>query len=93
MFYLPNEITLPGPFPVSSWSLKVSKSRKQKYFFSILPKNEQKTFALVGRSNFDKYFVRFLGESKTSIFPFEIHWPLALGNIGCQDSKGVIKIK
>ena len=49
-------------------TLKVSKSRKQKYFFSILPKNEQKTFALVGRSNFGKYFVRFLGESRTVIF-------------------------
>jgi hypothetical protein len=54
-----------------SWRLKVSKSRKQKYFFSILPKNEQKGFALVGRSNFGKYFIRFLGELRTSSFAFE----------------------
>jgi hypothetical protein len=53
--------------------LKVSKSQKQIFFFSILPKNERKTFALVGRSNFGKYFVRFLGESRISIFAFEIY--------------------
>ena len=57
----------------------VSKPRKQKCVFSILPKNERKTFALVGRSNFGKYFVRFLGDSRTSIFAFEIYWPLGFG--------------
>ena len=49
-------------------SLKVSKSRKQKHFFSLLPKNEQKTF--VGSSNKDKYFVRFLGRIKNKYFCF-----------------------
>ena len=43
--------------------------------FWILPKNERKTFALV-RSNSGKYFIRFLGESRTSILAFEINWPL-----------------
>jgi hypothetical protein len=30
-------------------SLATGQYRKQKYFFSILPKNEPKTFALLGR--------------------------------------------
>ena len=38
-----------------------------------------KTFALVGRSNFGKYFVFcFLEESRTSIFALEICWPLGV---------------
>ena len=43
---------------------------------NIFSQFSQKTNDLVGRSNFGKYFVRFLGESRTSIFAFEINWPL-----------------
>ena len=46
------------------------------WYPQFFQKMNEKTFALVGRSNFGKYFVRFLGESRASIFAFEIYWPL-----------------
>ena len=57
--------------------LKVSEFRKEKYLFSILPKNErnicQNLTYLLGQ----KFFVHFLGELRKNIFAFEIYWPLA----------------
>jgi hypothetical protein len=45
--------------------LKDRKSQKQTALFSILPKNEQKSSAIVARAELGKYFVRFLEESRT----------------------------
>ena len=54
--------------------LKVSKSRKQNTKSRILPKNERNTFRIVSWVS----FVRFLEESETPYFAFEIYWPLIM---------------
>jgi hypothetical protein len=46
-------------------TLKVGKSQKQIFLFTILPKNERKSSALVARAELGKYFVHFLEESRT----------------------------
>ena len=40
--------------------------------FSILPKNEQKTFVLVARDNFSKHFVPFLEDLRIITIASEI---------------------
>ena len=64
----------------STWILpKVSKSRKQLWKLSILPKNERKTWKNYPKSSQDNFFsgfVRFFGRIENSNFFFEIYWPL-----------------
>ena len=61
--------------------LKVSKSRKQIMKSRILPKNERNSLKILSWVCFD----RFLEESKTSSFAFEIYWPLR----SCQKRLGI----
>ena len=52
-------------------NVKVSKSRKQNMTLWIVPKNERDGL----------FFVRFLEESMTIEFAFEIQWPLVFKHI------------
>ena len=67
-------------------SLKVSKSRKQIITSLILPKKEQITLRIKNEQNtlrilFRVRFIHFLEESRTSLFAFEIYWPVVVISI------------
>ena len=65
--------TLSGSLPC----VKVSKSWKQIMMSLILPKNKRNTPRIVSLVS----FIRFLEESGTSKFAFEIYWPLLRAEI------------